>query len=79
MNFHTYRKKDKDEDYQEVKVINLDSKSSNIYYTASVVNNLTYNPPDPVRSIPKEKRKKHTKKELWQVYITLKSQQLIRV
>jgi hypothetical protein len=61
MNFHTYRKKDKDEDYQEVKVINLDSKSSNIYYTASVVNNLTYNPPDPVRSIPKEARITFTK------------------
>lgn len=50
-----YKQDDKEsnENIVNCNVINVDSKSNNIYYTTSIINKLVYNPPDPVRSIPK--------------------------
>lgn len=50
-----YKQDDKEtnENIVNCNVVNIDSKSNNIYYTTSIVNRLVYNPPDPVRSVPK--------------------------
>jgi len=49
-----YKSREKEQDENIIKVsADVDSKSDNIYYTTSIINRLVFNPPDPVRSIPK--------------------------